>query len=91
MAGTSGNLCDQIIFGYIRDFLIWPGPGTPNLADLFAYVSIINLLLELFKNPQIDKKALFKIKSPKSELDNIHKFIEFVKDEIKFLLKKAKR
>ncbi len=91
LAGTLGNLCDQLIFGFVRDFLLWPGPGTPNLADLFAYFSIINLLIELFKNPQIDNKSLFKIRSLRKELESIQKFIVFAKKEMRLFPKQIKR
>jgi signal peptidase II len=50
LSGILGNSCDRVFLGYVRDFILWPGPGTPNLADLYIDSGVICLLVELLKN-----------------------------------------
>ena len=78
IAALLGNVIDQIFLGYVRDFIIWPGPGIPNLADIFADISIIFLITEFIKNPQIDNKSFLRIKGCKNDYTIIKKFIKFI-------------
>jgi lipoprotein signal peptidase len=88
MSGVFGNLCDKIFLGYARDFILWPGPGTPNLADIFIIVGLICLITELLRNPQIENKWEFSLASLKNDYIGLKKFISFAKREIKSLLKR---
>ena len=87
MSGAFGNLCDQLFLGYARDFILWPGPGTPNLADIFAVVGLICLITELLRNPQIENKWEFSRASLKNDYIGLKKIISFCKQEIKSLIK----
>ncbi len=86
LAGLLGNLCDSVFLGYVRDFILWPGPGTPNLADVFVTTSIVLLLLEVVANPQIDNRSLFRLESPRQTLCKLRVFVDFAKQEIQTLL-----
>ena len=77
-----GNLIDHAVLGYVRDFLAWPGPGTPNLADIFAFLGVSLLLIELIKNPKIINRSLFCMKPIREELKDIRAFFVFVRKDI---------
>ena len=85
IGGAIGNLLDRIIFGYARDFLVWPGPGTPNLADLFIDIGVAMLVIELFKNPKI--KFNLKLRPIKREIQGIKEFLIFSRNELMKLFK----
>jgi len=53
ISGILGNFCDRLFLGYVRDFIVWPGPGTPNLADLFIDAGIVCLMVESVKNKRL--------------------------------------
>jgi signal peptidase II len=50
ISGTIGNFLDRLFLGYVRDFIVWPLPGTPNLADLFIDAGIVCILIEWIGN-----------------------------------------
>ena len=77
-AGNLGNLTDSLLLHYVRDFIIWPGPGIPNVADVYANAGIVCLILEVFKNPQIDTKDFFGLKSEKKTVEDKIGFIKYV-------------
>jgi len=83
-----GNVWDQIILGYARDFIIWPGPGTPNLADIYSKIALILLFIELFKNPETDLNFSFDKNTLKKEYGVLKEFVKFARDEIKLLFRK---
>lgn len=62
ISGMLGNLCDQIFLGYVRDFILWPGPGTPNLADVFIDAGALCLFLEFIRNPGMRMKSRLRSK-----------------------------
>lgn len=68
--------------GSVRDFILWPGPGVPNLADLYIDAALALLLVELFGNPQIDKKSLIKIIPTKKDVEMLKRFLSFCQQEI---------
>jgi hypothetical protein len=88
ISATCGNVCDQIFLGYVRDFILWPGPGTPNLADIFIFIGLICLIAEIVRNPRIDNKWEYDLASFKQARIELQKFILFSKREIKSLLKR---
>ncbi|MCL6615351.1 MAG: signal peptidase II, partial [Firmicutes bacterium] len=47
VAGTIGNLLDQLMLGYVRDFLKLRWIGTVNLADIYATVCLVALVVAL--------------------------------------------
>ena len=81
VGGAIGNLIDHAALGYVRDFLSWPGPGTPNFADIFASLGVSLLLIELIKNPKISRSFLF-IKPIREEWKDIRAFFVFVRNDI---------
>ena len=85
IGGLMGNFLDRIIFGYVRDFLIWPGPpSTPNLADLFVGIGVAMLIIELFTNPKI--KFDLKFRPIRREIQDIKEFLIFSRNEFTRLL-----
>lgn len=80
-AGNLGNLSDSLFLHYVRDFIIWPGPGIPNFADIYANAGIICLLLEAVRNPQIDTKMFFGLKS--GQMNERQGFMKFLISLIK--------
>ncbi|NLT50147.1 MAG: signal peptidase II [Ignavibacteria bacterium] len=82
-----GNLTDSLYFGYVRDFIIWPGPGIPNMADVYANLGIMFLIIEVIVNPQINTKVFFGLKKT-SQKNNIQSFSSFIKFEAAKLLNK---
>jgi len=50
VSGIVGNGIDRLFFGYVRDFIVWSGPGTPNFADTFTSIGIILALIESMRN-----------------------------------------
>ena len=76
-----GNLIDHAILGYVRDFLAWPGPGTPNFADIFASLGVSLLLFELIKNPKTNRSLLC-IKPIREEWKDIRAFFVFLRNDI---------
>ncbi len=81
VGGGIGNLIDHAALGYVRDFLAWPGPGTPNFADIFASLGLCLLLIGLIKNPKTNRNLLC-IKSLREELKDIRAFFFFVRNDI---------
>jgi len=90
LSAMVGNLLDQLFLGYARDFLAWPGPGTPNLADVFAYISLIFLIIELKNNKKIDLNSLLKLGHIKRDIQHLKEFTLFSKKEIKTIILNAK-
>ena len=88
IAAFLGNVWDQIILGYARDFIIWPGPGTPNLADVYINIAVILYFIELAKNPETDLNFSFDKKTLKKEYGVLKEFVKFSRDEIKLFFKK---
>lgn len=86
LSALVGNSLDQLFLGYVRDFLAWPGPGTPNLADIFAFISLIFLIIELKNNTKIDLNSLLKLGSIKRDIQNLKEFTLFSKNEIKTII-----
>lgn len=82
-----GNLTDSLYLGYVRDFIIWPGPGIPNMADVYANLGIMFLIFEVIANPQINTKEFFGLQKS-SQKNNIQSFSSFIKDEAAKLFKK---
>ncbi|MBU1100248.1 MAG: signal peptidase II [Bacteroidetes bacterium] len=79
----AGNLIDLIVFGYIRDMIIWPGPGIPNLADIYFYIGLFLLFNELVKNPQIDIKKDIIMCNHKNTLRFLQSFSIFIVSNVK--------
>jgi signal peptidase II len=50
VSGIVGNGIDGVFFGYVRDFIVWPGPGIPNFADVFGSIGIILALIEIMRS-----------------------------------------
>ena len=88
IAAFLGNVWDQIILGYARDFIIWPGPGTPNLADVYINIAVILYFIELAKNPETDLNFSFDKNTLKKEYGVLKEFVKFSRDEIKLLFRK---
>ncbi|MBN2012493.1 signal peptidase II [candidate division KSB1 bacterium] len=88
MAALFGNSFDQFAFGYVRDFILWPGPGVPNLADLFADASLICMILEFIRNPQVNNKEFFRLKVKRNDFILLKRCVQFSKDEIRSFFRK---
>ncbi|MCJ7508876.1 MAG: signal peptidase II [candidate division Zixibacteria bacterium] len=84
MAGAIGNYSDIAVLGYARDFLVWPGPGKPNLADLFVDTGLILFTIELIRNPRVKLKGRFFDGSGTKE------FFSFSRNEITKLFSNSK-
>ena len=60
LAGGLGNLYDRIVFGYVRDFIVfdfWPNFATFNVADSFLTVAtILFAIYAIFFMPKDLKK-----------------------------------
>ena len=77
VSGYVGNGIDRLFLGYVRDFILWPGPTIPNFADVFLWIGSILALIELKRNFGMkktfnrlfrgsiadDKKVLLELKS----------------------------
>jgi len=77
-----GNIIDLTIWGYIRDMILWPGPGTPNMADIYFYIGFAFLCIELVKNPTIDIKGDIICATYKDSFDFIKRIFLFAYKDI---------
>ncbi len=73
-----GNLTDSIIFGCVWDFIMWPGPGTPNLADIFGDIGLVCFIIAIKKDLSFNSFLNFK-----SNREDIRDFLKFSKKEVK--------
>jgi signal peptidase II len=55
VSSAVGTGIDRLFFGYVRDFIVWPGPGIPNFADVFALIGEILALIEIMRSFGIKK------------------------------------
>ncbi len=67
ISGMLGNLCDQLFLGYVRDFILWPGPGTPNFADVYTDAAVLCLVLESVRNPRRHMNPLLRSERRRDE------------------------
>jgi signal peptidase II len=82
ISGILGNSYDRLVLGYVRDFIRWPGPGVPNLADLYADIALVCLFAEWLRICLDKRKLLMGFKSFQAEKEEFKQFIDFSKLEI---------
>lgn len=87
IGGFLGNFFDCIVFKAVRDFIKVPFFRATNLADIFLFLGLLFLLIELWINREIRKK-MFKLKPLKQEWEFLFPLFKLPIEDIKKLLTK---
>jgi lipoprotein signal peptidase len=76
-----GSIIDIVRFGGVRDFIVWPGPGIANFLDIYIYIGVFLILIELIRTYGIKQFLFYLFRSGIQEDKRI--ILELRKETIK--------